>query len=288
MNDYVELRLDINPCTEAATDVAAAMLADIGFESFVPDETGLTAYILSRHFDREALDGVIAAYPLPCSIAEPKISTIEGKDWNSEWERNYFQPIVVGDRCVIHSSFHTDVPKAEYDIVIDPKMAFGTGHHATTSQVIEALLELDLNGLTITDMGTGTGILSILSAMRGAKEVNGIEIDPPAWENAVENVRLNGVEQTAHMILGDAKALEELPKADVFIANINRNIITGDLPAYVKAMKPGATVIFSGFYVADIPVIMETAAPLGLVETGHTELNGWCCLKLRYSSIASS
>ncbi|MDE7388132.1 MAG: 50S ribosomal protein L11 methyltransferase [Muribaculaceae bacterium] len=282
MNDYTELRLDLTPCADYATDVLASMLADAGYESFVPDENGLTAYIRAEQFDADALQEVIDAFPLPCGLSEPKVTRIEGQDWNSEWERHYFKPIVVGDRCVIHSSFHTDVPAAEYDIVIDPKMAFGTGHHATTSQVIEALLSLDLRGRDVTDMGTGTGILSILCAMRGAAQVHGVEIDPPAWENAVDNVRINHAEATAFMHLGDASALTSLPKADVFIANINRNIITADLPAYVENLKPGATVIFSGFYTADIPVIMAVAEPLGLTELRHTEQNDWCCLILTY------
>lgn len=282
MNDYTELRLEITPCHDYATDVLAAMLADAGFESFVPDESGLTAYILADRYNQEAVQEVIDSFPLPCTISSPAINRIEGQDWNSEWERHYFKPIVVGDRVVIHSSFHTDVPAAEHDIVIDPKMAFGTGHHATTSQVIEALLGLDLRGANVTDMGTGTGILSILCAMRGAAEVHGVEIDPPAWENAVDNVRINHTESTATMHLGDASTLESLPKADVFIANINRNIITADLPAYVANLKPGATVIFSGFYAADIPVIMDVASPLGLTESGHTVQGDWCCLTLTY------
>ncbi|MDE6462075.1 MAG: 50S ribosomal protein L11 methyltransferase [Muribaculaceae bacterium] len=282
MNDYVELRLELKPCSSDATDVLAAMLAEAGYESFLPDESGLTAYIREADYDADAVGVIISSFPMDCVISTPSATKIEGRDWNSEWERNYFKPIVVGDRCVIHSSFHTDVPKAEYDIVIDPKMAFGTGHHATTSQVIEALLSMSEQGLTVTDMGTGTGILSILCAMRGAERVTGVEIDPAAWENAVENVRLNGAGQTAQMICGDASALTDIPKADLFIANINRNIITGDLPAYVGALKPGATVIFSGFYEADIPVIMAVAEPLGLFEVRHTVQNEWCCLILKY------
>ncbi len=281
MNDYTELRLDLTPCTSDATDVLAAMLADAGFESFVPDETGLTAYVRANDFNESAVNEVISSFPIPCSITRTSVTKIEGRDWNSEWERHYFKPIVVGDRCVIHSSFHTDVPTAEFDIVIDPKMAFGTGHHATTSQVIEALLSIPETGLTVTDMGTGTGILSILCAMRGAAEVHGVEIDPPAWENAVENVALNNCNTTATMHLGDASILPTLPKADIFIANINRNIITADLHEYVKAMKDGALMILSGFYEADIPVIMEVASPLGLTELRHTTLNEWCCLILK-------
>lgn len=282
MNDYRELRLDLNPCSEDATDILAAFLADIGFESFVPDTDGLTAYVKTELYDENALAEALSAFPLDARITR-KVTTIEGRDWNSEWEKNYFKPIVVGERCVIHSSFHTDVPRAEYDIIIDPKMAFGTGHHATTSQVISALLEIDESGLTVTDMGTGTGILAILCSMRGATEVNGVEIDPAAWENAVENVALNGQENRVKLHLGDASVLPALPKADLFIANINRNIITGDLERYVAAMKPGASMILSGFYEHDIPIIMETAAKSGLTQTGYTVLNDWACLRLRLS-----
>lgn len=281
MNDYRELRLDLNPCSEDATDILAAFLAEIGFESFVPDADGLTAYVKTELYDENAIAEALSAFPFDVEITR-KVETIEGRDWNAEWEKNYFKPIVVGERCVIHSSFHTDVPQAEYDIVIDPKMAFGTGHHATTSQVISALLDIDETGLTVTDMGTGTGILAILCSMRGATEVNGVEIDPAAWENAVENVALNGQESHVTLHLGDASVLPTLPKADLFIANINRNIITGDLDRYVAAMKPGATMLLSGFYEHDIPVIMKVAAPLGLREVSHTTQKDWCCLKLMF------
>ncbi len=240
MNDYKELRINFKPCSADITDVMAALLADVGYESFVADESGLTAYIRAEQYSPDAVD--IALKQLPFEVeTETSSVIIEGQDWNSEWEKHYFQPIVVGERCVIHSSFHKDVPKAEYNIVIDPKMAFGTGHHATTSQVISALLDLNLERKAVIDMGTGTGILAILCAMRGAAKVTGIEIDTAAWENAVENVALNGVE--VNLINGDATALPDLYKADVFIANINRNIITGDLAAYVRACKPGATMI---------------------------------------------
>lgn len=280
MNDYRELRLDFKPCSADITDVMAALLADEGYESFVPDDEGLTAYIRAEQFDPAAVDAALAALPFSVETRRSD-SLVEGRDWNSEWEKNYFRPIVVGERCVIHSSFHRDVPAAEYDIVIDPKMAFGTGHHATTSQVISALLDRDVAGRSVIDMGTGTGILAILCAMRGAAPVSGIEIDPPAWENAVENARLNGVGDRLDLRLGDASLLPALPKADLFIANINRNIITGDLPAYVAAMNPGAEMLLSGFYEKDIPVIMEVAAPLGLRELGHTTLNDWACLNLK-------
>lgn len=280
MNDYREVRLDITPCCEDATDLMAAMLADVGYESFVPDEKGVTAYVPEKLFSREALDGVIADFPMPVSV-EVSDTFVEGRDWNAEWERNYFKPIVVGNRVAIYSSFHTDIPEAEHHIVIDPKMAFGTGHHSTTSQVIKNLLTLDLKGASVIDMGTGTGILAILSAMLGATDVTGIEIDGFAYANAVDNVAVNGHPEIK-LINGDASALQGLAPADVFIANINRNIITGDIGAYAKALKPGGIMLLSGFYVEDIPVVLAAAQEYGLYEAGYTESERWVCLKLKF------
>lgn len=279
MNDYRQVRVDMSPAGDDASDLMAAFLADIGFESFVPDEGGLTAYIPAELFDREALAEVCASFPMQTQISFSDV-LVEGQDWNSEWEKNYFQPIVVGQRCVIHSTFHTDVPAAEYDIVIDPKMAFGTGHHATTSQVIEALLNLDLHERTLIDMGTGTAILAILASMLGAKQVSGIEIDGFAFENAKENVRLNN-RSNIILINGDATALDALEPADIFVANINRNVITADIHRYAAKLLPGGTMLLSGFYVEDIPVVMAAAAPLGLEEVSHSERDRWTCLVLK-------
>jgi len=279
MNDYQQVRLEITPCSEDATDLMAGMLADVGFESFVPDENGLTAYVRAEDYDAHTIATVINDFPFDAMVVVTN-ELVEGRDWNSEWEKNYFKPIVVGDRCVIHSTFHTDVPKAEYDIVIDPKMAFGTGHHATTAQVIEALLETPLDGASVIDMGTGTAILAILASMCGAQTVTGIEIDGFAYNNAVENVSLNSRDNIT-LINGDATALVSVKPADVFVANINRNVITGDFSKYAKAVKPQGVMILSGFYTEDIPVVAEVARRHGFVEYKHTELNRWTCLRLK-------
>lgn len=276
MNDYTEVRIGFKPCSEVITDIAAAMLADAGFETFVPDETGLTAYIPSGKYN-DGLRDSLTCFPIPDTEITWEATNIQGQDWNHEWEKNYFKPIVVGDRCVIHSSFHKDIPQCEYDIVIDPKMAFGTGHHSTTSLILRRLLSMDLTGKSVIDMGTGTGILSILAAMRGASPVTGIEIDPPAWENAVANCELNNHSEIS-MLLGDASKLSDIGyNANLFLANINRNVITADIPAYYSAMSDGATLLLSGFYEADIPVIRAAAEPLGLKYQGHTTLLDWAC-----------
>lgn len=289
MNNYIEARIelgyvDANACCEpdltTASDMLSAFLGEIGFESFVFENNVLTAYVRSEAFSSEAFAEVLDQLPLPQVTLSAETEEIEGRDWNHEWEKNYFQPIVVADRCVIHSTFHTGYPKCEYDIVIDPKMAFGTGHHATTSQIIAQLLELDLIGKAVVDMGTGTGILAILAAMRGAAPVVAIEIDPAAEVNARENMVLNHQAQI-DLRLGDATMLEGC-RADVFIANINRNIILNDLEAYAATLNRDAIMILSGFYESDIPMLQARAAAFGLEYVRHTtQGDNWACLVLR-------
>lgn len=280
MNDYVEVRLDLNPCDETRTDILAAMLAESGFETFVPDSDGLTAYIKAELYSKDSIDAVLADFPMETrfSMTDTKV---EGRDWNSEWEKNYFQPIVIDNQCVVHSSFHKDIPQCRYDIVIDPKMAFGTGHHATTTLIMRRLLSMDLTGKTVIDMGTGTGILAILASMRGAEKIDAVEIDEFAFNNAVDNVKLNSAENIS-LHLGDAAQLKSLGGVDLYIANINRNIITADLSAYVMTLKSGATVLLSGFYEEDVPVILKIAEPLGLKYKSHEVMNRWTCLELGF------
>ena len=281
MNDYVEVRLDLDPCDETRTDILAALLGGVGFESFIPDAGGLTAYVKAGLYDRAAVDAVLADFPMETSFKVTD-TTVEGRDWNKEWEKNYFKPIVIDNQCVIHSSFHKDIPECRYDIVIDPKMAFGTGHHATTTLILRQLLTMNLEGLKVVDMGTGTGILAILASMRGAKRIDAVEIDEFAFTNAVDNVRLNFAENI-YLHLGDASQLGVIGNVNLFIANINRNIITADLPAYVATLAPGATMLLSGFYEEDIPVIMAVAEPLGLHYKSHQVMDGrWTCLVLEY------
>lgn len=279
MNDYTEVRIDMSPCNETMTDVMAALLCEHGYESFVPDENGMTAYIKLEDFDKKVLDEVTAELPFDTSVTV-KCETVEGRDWNQEWEKNYFKPITVDVKCVIHSSFHTDIPSMPYDIVIDPKMAFGTGHHQTTTLIILRLLELPLEGSSVIDMGTGTGILAILAAMRGAGPVTAIEIDEFAHVNAVENVSLNRHPEI-NVVLGDASALAGVEPVDLFLANINRNIIVGDLQVYASRLKEGGTMLLSGFYEDDIAIVLDEARKHGLEYVGHTVLERWSCLELK-------
>lgn len=282
MNDYLSVRVDLSPCSTDATDLAAAFLADAGFESFEPDESGLTAYIRASEDGENLAKEALQDFPFEAEIA---ISSefIKGEDWNSEWEKNYFKPILIDDLCVVHSTFHKDVPSAKYDIVIDPKMAFGTGHHDTTSQMMRHILSLPLEGKSVIDMGTGTGILSFLAKMRGAENVTGIEIDKPAYENAVDNASLNNCD--VRFIHGDASALSEISASDFLFANINRNIILADIDRYASALNPGGTMLLSGFYEEDIPLIMEAANKYGLKEESRLVSEaGWTALRLSKNS----
>ena len=273
MNDYMQVRLDVEPCSEMATDILAAALAEIGYESFVPDETGVTAFVPQGKYDEVQLQSVVEQFPVEGIALSYEATFVPGQDWNEEWEKNYFKPIVVGDECVIHSTFHHDVPQARYDVLIDPKMAFGTGHHETTTLMLQAILATDFTGRAVLDMGCGTAVLAILACMKGAGPVVAVDIDEFATENAAENIRLNGVPEI-EVRLGGADALRQ-EQFDYIFANINRNILLADMAAYVERMKGGAHLFMSGFYVDDIPVIRAEAERLGLHFLGHTEKNRW-------------
>lgn len=277
--NYYKVRFDCAPCSEDITDLLAAFLADFGYESFEPDSAGLTAYVQDAAYSEIIIKEVIADFPIPTHITYDS-EFVESKNWNEEWEKHYFQPILIAGEVVVHSSFHKDIPEANYDILIDPKMAFGTGHHATTSQMMRYILDLkEIENKSVIDMGTGTGILAILCKMRGAGSVTGIEIDPGAYENAVENAMLNN--QTIDFICGDASALDNSEAADIFLANINRNVITSDIDKYSAKIKSGGVLLLSGFYTNDIPVVMAAAEPLGFtLDKATEEGDHWTALRL--------
>lgn len=278
MNDYTKVAFHLSPYTEMNTDLLVDTLAHYGYESFEPTDDGTNAYIPSKDFDTEAIETAISEADINTSVTW-EVTEIKGIDWNEEWEKNYFKPMTIADRCVIHSTFHVDYPKLEYEIIIDPKMAFGTGHHETTSLMVEQLLQENICGRTVIDMGTGTGILAILASMCEAEAVTGIEIDEAAYLNAIENVGLNHVTNVT-LLHGDATALVDVQDADLLLANINRNIITADLYRYLAVLKHGGTMLLSGFYTDDIPIVMQTASPLGLEQILYKEKNHWAILKL--------
>ena len=275
---YFEVTFTTSPCNETVNDVVSALAGEIGFESFVEWENGVQAHIQQSLFDEEALKSMVADFPLPDTTVEYTIVEAEDKDWNEEWEKNFFQPIVIGDRCCIHSTFHKDTPQTEYEILINPQMAFGTGHHETTSSIISELLEADLQGKSVLDMGCGTSILAILASMRGADPITAIDIDDWCVNNSRDNIALNGIENIT-VEWGDANLLKGRAPFDVIIANINRNILLADMAQYAACMHPGSELFMSGFYVEDIPVIQEKAESLGMEFIHHREKNNWAAVK---------
>lgn len=275
--NYYEVKLDISPNEESYRDVLAAVLGDIDFESFVETPSGLNAYVTEKSYNLQLLDDTISSFPIEGVKITYSTDWIESEDWNSEWEKNFFQPIIVDNQCVIHSSFHTDIPALPYDIMIDPKMAFGTGHHETTSLMISFLLGLNVENKSFLDMGCGTAILAILAKMRGAGYVIAIDNDEWAYNNSIENISLNNTPEIT-VQLGDANLLGK-DKFDIIFANINRNILLNDIPTYASVMNKNAELFMSGFYLEDIPLIQKACDQQHLQYKEHLEKNNWVAVR---------
>ena len=275
---YLEFIFTTDPNTEIVKDILCAVLGEVGFESFIEQGHETAAYIQKEKYDEALLKRNLSNFPLTDTTIRYTYKEAEDKDWNEEWERNFFQPIIIGNRCVIHSSFHHDVPRAEYDIVINPQMAFGTGHHETTGLIINELLEADLRGKSVLDMGCGTSILAILVRMRGATCCTAIDIDEWCVRNSIENIMLNHVDHIS-VKQGDASLLKDERPFDVVIANINRNILLQDMAQYVERMNTGAGLYMSGFYIDDMLLIQAEAERLGLTFSHHKENNRWAVMK---------
>lgn len=300
---YLEFTFTTHPATEEVQDVLAAVLAEAGFDSFVhtaeldrpaighttdretpilaetEGDDRFRAYIQETLYNKGVLDEALRGFPLPEVTISYEMARAEDKDWNEEWERHYFQPIVVGGRCVVASTFHHDVPEAEYRITINPQMSFGTGHHATTSLMIGRLLDDDVSQLDVLDMGCGTSILAILARMRGARSCTAIDVDEWCVRNSQENIALNHL-SGIDVRLGDASALGSLGPFDLIIANINLGILLSDLPRYAERLKAGGHIYLSGFYTEDIPQLTARAESLGLRLCDVRESEGWANLKL--------
>lgn len=281
MNDYIQVNIDFNPVNDIETDILNALLCDNGFESFVATDSGVSAFIKKELYNDEIVDAAINLYPFTSTITWSK-ELIEGQDWNEEWEKNYFKPMVIANRCVIHSTFHTDYPELEYDITIDPKMAFGTGHHSTTNLIVTELLSMNLTDFNVLDVGTGTGILSIVSILHGAKKAIGIEIDEAAYVNALENIKLNNVDNQIDILNGDASLIADLHEQsfDIVLANINRNVILNDIDKYSSVLKAGGRMLLSGFYLNEVEMIETVAEKYSLKKEYVKEDNNWAMLVL--------
>ena len=268
--------LTIEPFSEDVADAIAASLGDVGFDGFTQSDKELFAYIPAKDY-RDGLvdeDQIVAFFRRNFKITE-RVGDVPDKDWNAEWEA-HFTPIKVDNDILIRAGFHEADPNVKYDIVIEPKMSFGTGHHATTVLMLRSILSLgDLTGKQVLDMGCGTGILSLLASKRGADHVVGIDIDEWAFENAGENMRKNGVDNISVKI-GDAALLEKEGEFDVILANINRNILLRDMQYYVAHIATAGTMIISGFYEHELPMLTAEAERLGMKYVSHMVENDWC------------
>ncbi|MFC2349378.1 50S ribosomal protein L11 methyltransferase [Capnocytophaga granulosa] len=273
--NYIEYDFTVSP-TEMGAEILMAELAEVGFDSFEDTPIGIKAYIPKDSWNEQILEDIYLLSNPEFTISY-QITEIEQVNWNEEWEKN-FSPIVVEDLCTVRANFHP-VPNTRYDIVITPKMSFGTGHHETTYMMLQQLLPLSLEGTKVLDMGCGTGILAIMAALRGARDITAIDIDPWCVENATENVQQNDCsfitikEGDVSLIAGE--------QYNLILANINRNILLSDIPAYTQALLPQGLLLVSGFYEEDLPAIKEKCQEVGLTYLSHIERNRWVSAKFQ-------
>ena len=275
---YKEVIFNIQPYAEAYSDILSAILAEIGFESFIPSENGLTAYIQKDQADIEKLGKTINEFPIQGVYINYEILDAEYKDWNEVWEEEGFHPIIIDDRIVIHDVKHSDVPNLPYDIVISPKLAFGTGSHQTTRLILRELLRLDLKGKKVIDAGTGTGILSIMCIKKGAAEVFAYDIDEWSVENTKDNLLLNAIHNEVRVELGDFSVLDKTDNADLILANINRNILLNDIESFALKLVAKGLLLISGFYTDDASLLIEAANKHGLQFVKKECDENWCML----------
>ncbi len=270
--NYIEITFNVSPPNALVNDVLTALAAEAGCDSFDEHDSGLRAYIPEDNFDPKALEDSLKSVTSQEKV-DYQIKIIAEKNWNEEWEKNYFKPINVDGRCLIHSTFHEYYPQAEYEIIIDPKMAFGTGHHATTAQMVSTMLDMDFQHKAVLDMGCGTGVLAILAAMKGAGHILAIDIDRWAYDNALENMRINEM-ANIEVKCGDASLLGGR-RFDIILANINRNILLKDMSAYTKCLSEKGKLLMSGFYSEDLPLIQKKADQLDLTFNFQRTQSNW-------------
>ncbi len=270
--DYLKISIQISPFAEWIRDVVNAELANVGFESFVETDTGMEAFVPEKNYTDLSISEILKSYEEDFKFSIEK-EKIESKNWNEEWEKNYFKPLVIKEECVIRAPFHTDFPKSKYEIIIEPNMAFGTGNHETTSMMIEHILENEMTGKKVLDMGRGTGILGILASMKGAKTVTAIDIDEWSFNGTRENSVLNQI-KNIEVKQGDASLLGT-EKYDIIFANIQRNVLLADIPVYSKCLNKTGKIFLSGYYENDLNDIKTAAENRGLEDAGFKVRNNW-------------
>ncbi len=270
--DYVELIFKIDPPGQAAYEILMAKLSMLEYESFVETDESLKAYIEGNKYSEKKVIQIINELSEELGTISFEYNDIQQQNWNEEWEKN-FEPIVIAEKCIVRAPFHEKFPQFEYNILIEPKMAFGTGHHATTSMMLEHLLSIDLEEKKVLDMGSGTGVLAILASLRGADLIFAVDNDTWAYNNCLENLQLNNVENV-YAVEGDVSAVKD-EFFDVILANINRNTLINDIKKYNEILKSDGLLIMSGFYVDDIPSIEQAANEQDLFLKKYFEKNNW-------------
>lgn len=274
--NYYELIFTILNAESHHTDLLIDELATLGFDTFEETDLGFKAYIPSEDFDKGQVDGCLDLYSDMISFSY-EVNLIPQKNWNEVWESN-FNPIEVRDQIYVRATFHEPKPEFPYEIIIDPKMAFGTGHHDTTTLMMASMLETNLKGKDVLDMGCGTGILAILASKLGATHLTAIDYDMLCYKSTFENTALNHV-KGVRIICGSK---EDIPDDvfDVILANINRNILTDQMDRYSEVLKPNGEIYFSGFYEhTDLDIIKEEAQKQGLKYVSHKTSNHWVAAK---------
>ncbi len=273
---YTEIKFSINPYEEAVADALIAGLSDIGYDGFSYNDDGFTAYINKERYNAKAIEELeIRKYFSELYRISVSTQEIEDQDWNKVWEEN-FTPIVVDNRILVRAGFHQPIPGISYEIIIEPKMSFGTGHHATTALMLHAILEHapEIQNKRVLDMGCGTGILSIMASKVKAREVVGIDIDEWAYNNAMENLQNNHTNNISIKI-GNASLLTAEQPFNVILANINRNILLNDMEHYNACLLPDGLLIMSGFYEKDLPMIRKKAESLGIQFISYQKKEQW-------------
>ncbi len=267
--DFIEVTLHVKP---DFADILTAELGELGFDAFVETADGFSAYITEDKYNQPALDAALERYDNFVQVAYT-VQKIPRQNWNEEWERN-FESLFIDNQVSVRASFHEKPANATYDIVINPKMSFGTGHHETTTLMIENQLTINHKGKRVLDMGCGTGILAIMAGELGAAEIVAVEIEDWTVENARENAELNGY-ASIDVRLGGVETIAGEAPFDIILANINRNVLLDDMAAYAAVLKPEGWLLLSGFYTEDLPAIEQCTIALGFSLVSYRQKNNW-------------
>jgi ribosomal protein L11 methyltransferase len=270
--DTIKITVSLAPFESWVADLLMGEMAGIGFESFVETEDGFEAFIPEKSYNRESLSKILDNQDKGCTLTWC-LSVVPAQNWNEVWEKNYFQPLVISDKVVVRAPFHNNYPLCPLEIVIEPNMAFGTGNHETTSLMMEMMLGMDFSNKTVLDMGCGTGILAILSSKLGCLTAMAIDNDPWSFDAVSENLIINNTLNVVPL-LGDGDSIP-VRKFDIILVNIQRNIILRDMEKYAAALQDGSYILFSGFYEADLPAILEKASTFNLTLSQNSVKNNW-------------